>query len=869
MDIIYLSPPGVVPVLIGPLQVLVAILPGLLLALLAALQALFKPATMLLFLRLLWRLKFQVAAIIVLISGVVYGIRMILPERTGAVGSAEGGEMVWPAFRGGLDRRGWQPGSEDPVEPGIRWRMDSLHKNFYASPSLAGNRLFIPSAEVSVFNRRGEAELYCLDADTGGVVWRSGPPGYRATFSSVAVGEKHLAVGEGLHLTKDSRITVLDRESGRMLWTYRTDSHCESSPAIGEGRLVTGAGQDGFYCFELDPDKDGNPVLLWHAPGPADYPDASGSPAIYNGRAYLPLGRWGGRAVACLDLQTGKELWRTQVPYPVFAGPTFANGQMFVGMGNGNFIQSAEQALPGELDRLRAQGATDDEVETARSTLLPGGAVWSIDPESGAVNWSVELSRAVLGQVAAGSDAIYAATRAGEVVRISYAGRITAQWMTDAPVLSSPAVADRHVYILNERGRLTCLTKDGLRPVWQMALGLPGPWIGSPTVARGMVYVGTPGGGVVAVGNPAGEQPVIPWSGALGGAGRSGGLADEEPGGRGVLDWRFSGEDDAQYVFTAPVARYNDFTYVAVSGTNNPGVVALSYPADAVRQVPPVAWSFATPHPVTRSVAVHEELLLFVDGETDTAGRSMFALNPASGSLLWQIGVEPSAPGGFRLDDAGILAALDDGGVSALDFSGERIWHSPVGTLVHEPDSMGTLIVLGVADPPTLKLLDRGSGRVLWRMPLEGALRAAPVLRADRVIVAEGMSVTARRITNGAPIWRTETGILSGGFMPVAHGHAAGVNDAGELVVLDIADGEELLRSADAEKSVSPLLFRSGILYLSKGGDWMLAGLDADAPTRWMAARWLGLPTSAAVFVDGALYYPTPERGLVRIRRRD
>jgi len=54
--------PAVVPVLVGPLQVLLAVLPGLLVAVAGAVVSLLRPAAMKNALRVLWRLKLPVAA---------------------------------------------------------------------------------------------------------------------------------------------------------------------------------------------------------------------------------------------------------------------------------------------------------------------------------------------------------------------------------------------------------------------------------------------------------------------------------------------------------------------------------------------------------------------------------------------------------------------------------------------------------------------------------------------------------------------------------------------------------------------------------------------------------------------------------------
>lgn len=858
---------GVVPVLIGPLQVLLATLPGILLALLAALAALFKPATLWMVLRMLWRMRLVVVCAVAVIVGGWYGARHLFPARGADVGAAEGAGETWPGFRGDAARRGWQPGAPDPVEPGIVWRMDAHDTTFYASPAVVGNRIYIASAEVSLFKRRGTAELYCLDADTGGVVWRSGPPGYRATFSSVAVGERHIAAGEGLHLTKDSRLTVMDRGTGDVLWTARTESHVESTPVIGEGRVLVGAGQDGFHCFALDPDDEGNPVRLWHAPGPDDYPDASGSPAIHEGRAYLPLGRWGGRGLACLDLETGEELWRVAMPYPVFSGPTFAHGRVYVGMGNGNFIQTAEQALPGELDRLRARGASEEEVEAARATFQPGGAVWSLDPQTGEVLWTLDTPRAVLGQIAAGEDAIYAATREGTLLRIRHDGRVLGTWAGGVPILASPALAESHVYVLDESGRLTCLDTQTLRPVWDMALGLAGPWLGSPTVARGRVYLGTPGGGVLAVGHPAGAREVGNWSGTLGGAGQPGRIEDDDPGSRGVMAWRLQDVGGEALSVHAPLSWQPDRIFIPLANPDAPGVLAIP-PDTESRAAPSPLWRHTTTHPVLRSVAADRERVVVIDGATGDDGRMLYALDSGTGDVRWSHPVEAGAGGVLRLDGRGILAGVQAEGLTAFSLEGETRWHAPGGTILHEPDAGGGVLVFAASSPQALFLLDETSGTELWRMPLSGKPRSAPVLHGQRILLAEGASVRARSILDGAVVWERETGAVAGDALLLEGGGIWLVTETGTLLALDPADGTEQFR-IEGVQPLAPLPFGEGVLYRNDAGDWMRVAGSDETSVRWAAAAWLGDATAPPIAAEGGIYLPTDAHGVIRWRRRE
>src|SRR5947199_4791327 len=96
---------GVVPILVGPLQVFLAMLPAILFGLGSALLALFKPRTFKLALRLLWRMKVSLIAGIALLTGSVYAARAVW-RSAGAVRQAEAGAHDWPLFRGNARRTG-------------------------------------------------------------------------------------------------------------------------------------------------------------------------------------------------------------------------------------------------------------------------------------------------------------------------------------------------------------------------------------------------------------------------------------------------------------------------------------------------------------------------------------------------------------------------------------------------------------------------------------------------------------------------------------------------------------------------------------------------------------------------------------------
>ena len=128
----FLTNLGVVPILVGPLQVLLALLPAILLGLGSAVVALFKPRTFRLILKLIWRLKFSILGGLLMVCGLGIGVRTVARRLGGGVSQAEVGVSEWNSFRGGAQRTGAVKGTQSPVEGGINWRFSEV-KTFHDS----------------------------------------------------------------------------------------------------------------------------------------------------------------------------------------------------------------------------------------------------------------------------------------------------------------------------------------------------------------------------------------------------------------------------------------------------------------------------------------------------------------------------------------------------------------------------------------------------------------------------------------------------------------------------------------------------------------------------------------------------------------
>ena len=73
------------------------------------------------------------------------------------------------------------------------------------------------------------------------------------------------------------------------------------------------------------------------------------------------------------------EIWRIEAPYPVFGSPAIVGGRIYVGMGHGDFINTAQQVAKNLRDVLKAEKKSQQEIEEAVRDIRPVGAVWCID----------------------------------------------------------------------------------------------------------------------------------------------------------------------------------------------------------------------------------------------------------------------------------------------------------------------------------------------------------------------------------------------------------------------------------------------------------------------------------------------------------
>ncbi len=868
--IILQQPPlAVVPILIGPLQVLLAILPAILVALGGAILAMLKPSSIKIGMQVLWNNKLSTLAVVAVVAGAIYGSSFIPGSRRGQVAAYQG-KAEWTMFRGGLERRGGGcDGAPDPVAGGTVWSFAQNFKTYYSSPAVVGNRVIASAARKEVFADRGG--IYCLDAQSGAKVWEFAPSDFRATFSSPSISGDYVVCGEGLHETRDARLFCLSFKDGRKLWEVRTGSHVESSPCFYSNMVFCGAGADGVYGLWPDTKGKTNPVA-WHVKGLHEKATfhCDASLAAADGRVYLSSAAlhdndWNG--IACLDAATGAEIWHVDTPMPVWGPPTIVSNRLFVGMGNGNFVETAEAYWGRKQEELRKAGKTPAEIAALAPKYAAAGELWAIDLSSHQVLWTRKFKLTLLGAVAAADGKLFFSAMDGLFTCITLDNEPVAQWDAHEGIKTSPAIGKDHVYVVTDSGGFFGLDRRTLKPVWQTRLGNGDLFTSSPAVGNGHIYIGTPENGLICLGSPADQLVENIWAGSRGNRANAGSVDGSSLPARGSFSWRWPADlegSGAAPPVSGSLACLNQTLYVPVNCGSLTGLAALAVSGSS-KAPDSNKWVFATTRPVCGGVAASTGCVYFVGCTAGDPEERLRCLDAANGKELWQVPVKGSRGeillttsnifvyGGGRLNCIGVKGAN----------AGKICWSSaPIGGADSGAPGMGgDLVLIGTGEG--LHALRADSGKLAWKT---GITLSTPVANDDVAVAArpDGQLV-GLSLVNGAELWSVK---CEPSKAPLAadENRVYCTTTNGEIVAVSW-DGEMQFRLKNAVPGLPPLLSGDKLLYNTPAGLQKVDLSDKNAESRWLASAWLGTITSSPILADGVVYFATAEKGLICARQ--
>jgi outer membrane protein assembly factor BamB len=327
----------------------------------------------------------------------------------------------------------------------VAWRFQPKVERCWmaSSPVVDGERVYIGVVLPSAFKSSGA--VYCADRKSGKELWMFNDGGdMKDVFSSPCVSEGRLYIGEGFHQHAECKLYCLDAATGKKLWQFATASHTESTPCVVNGKVYFGAGDDGLYCLDAATGKE-----KWHKKGL--HVDAN--PLVIDNRLY------GGSGVGdyhkdtvlfCLDADSGEEHWRMAVDLPVWGMPAMQGEYLYAGLGNGNFLVSADALEKPEK---------------------PAGAVLCVERATGKRVWRYDVRDGVHVRVCVDADYVWFASRDQHCYCLDRRDGAL-RWKVDlgSPIVASPSLVgqgeDKSLYVASSGGLMSRLDPRTGKIAW-------------------------------------------------------------------------------------------------------------------------------------------------------------------------------------------------------------------------------------------------------------------------------------------------------------------------------------------------------------------------------------------------------------------
>jgi outer membrane protein assembly factor BamB len=172
------------------------------------------------------------------------------------------------------------------------------------------------------------------------------------------------------------------------------------------------------------------------------------------------------------------------------------------------------------------------------------------------------------------------------------------------------------------------------------------------------------------------------------------------------------------------------------------------------------------------------------------ASDRLYALNAASGQTLWVAAIGGFIDGSLAVGN-GIVYVVANG-LQAFDATaGQLMWRAPYGG--YDSPTVGNGIVYIGSTDGTLYALNAATGQLIWSAPTGGEVNSSPALAAGVVYVgSDDFKLHAYNAATGQPLWNAATGGNIESSPAVANGVVYSGSDDGRLYAFDALTGQNL-----------------------------------------------------------------------------
>jgi len=299
----------------------------------------------------------------------------------------------------------------------VKWEtLLGMSSYIPSGPTVAYGNVYVAFAN----NWSGVPTLYCLDEDTGIVIWsadayNTGPYLYTSVVAAQGMVFWHDGWGYTLYAN--------DAFTGEVLWTYVMDGDPCEGPAYWGGMVFLAD-----YMGKVVAINAFTGVEIW-----STYVNSSFGAPLSISDGVLYLGDYGGN-VYSLDALTGDVLWTTSLGWQMdWASPIVAEGMVYIGVAS-----------------------------------YPDGTMYALDESTGSIEWSAYAYGAPIYSSAAYSNGIVFCTAdnghlyAWDALTGSV---LQEQVVAESSVMSSAALANGYIVVCDMWGGVTAYGFEGVGEV--------------------------------------------------------------------------------------------------------------------------------------------------------------------------------------------------------------------------------------------------------------------------------------------------------------------------------------------------------------------------------------------------------------------
>lgn len=288
-----------------------------------------------------------------------------------------------------------------------------------ATPTVDGERVF-------TINKRGLVQ--CLDAIKGGVIWSKNlPEELKIKIPEWGFAGSITVVGGNILLNVGTAGTMLDKLTGKVVWTSGTDVSGYSTPILfdanGERAALFMIKQDAVAVKTTDGKE------LWRAPWKVSYDVNAADPILAGGKLFVSAGYNRGGALFDVTATPAKQVWENKNMRNHFNPSVLLGGNLY--------------------------GIDGDSTKT-------DSALRCVDFQTGEIKWTEKTG---FGSVTAADGKLIVLTSKGELL-VADASPANFKPISRTQALggkcwTTPVLANGKIYCRNSAGQVICLDVSG------------------------------------------------------------------------------------------------------------------------------------------------------------------------------------------------------------------------------------------------------------------------------------------------------------------------------------------------------------------------------------------------------------------------